>query len=127
MFRRFSFNLLICQVLLSYTLDYITVYLEFQVNITVLLDVQLDNITLLNIYRTVTETISTISWQVNAINRDDLSNKLGNYYNMIYIACKGKSDKIISFDISLFYEVKELVGEALTKSFSNLGYFKNSN
>ena len=46
---------------------------------------------------------------------------------MIYIACKGKSDKIISFDISLFYEVKELVGEALTKSFSNLGYFKNSN
>ena len=100
---------------------------KFFTNITVLLDVQLDNITLLNIYRTVTETISTISWQVNAINRDDLSNNLGNYYNMIYIACKGKSDKIISFDISLFYEVKELVGEALTKSFSNLGYFKNSN
>ena len=36
---------------------------KFFTNITVLLDVQLDNITLLNIYRTVTETISTISWQ----------------------------------------------------------------
>ena len=53
---------------------------KFFTNITVLLDVQLDNITLLNIYRTVTETISTISWQVNAINRDDLSNKLGNMH-----------------------------------------------
>lgn len=97
---------------------------KFFTNITVLLDANLDNITLLNIYRTVIETISTVSWQVNAINKDDLSNKLGNYYNMIYIACTGKSEKIISFDISLFYEIKELVEEALTKSFSNLGYFK---
>ena len=97
---------------------------KFFTNVSVLLDVKLDNITLLNIYRTVIETISTVSWQVNAINKDDLSNKLGNYYNMIYIACTGKSEKIISFDISLFYEIKELVGEALTKSFKNLGYFK---
>ena len=98
---------------------------KFFTNISVLLDVELDNITLLNIYRTVIETISTVSWQVNAINKDDLSNKLGNYYNMIYIACTGKSEKIISFDISLFYEIKELVEEALTKSFKNLGYFKS--
>ncbi|MBE6485397.1 MAG: hypothetical protein E7Z85_00965 [Methanosphaera stadtmanae] len=97
---------------------------KFFTNITVLLDVDLDNVTLLNIYRTVIETISTVSWQVNAINKDELSNKLGNYYNMIYIACTGKSEKIISFDISLFYEVKELVEDALTKSFNNLGYFK---
>ena len=68
------------------------------------------------------KTISTVSWQVEAINQDDLSNKLGNYYNMVYIACEDKSDKIISFDISLFYEVKELVSEALYKSFKNLGY-----
>lgn len=95
---------------------------KFFTNITLILDVKLDNITLLNIYRTVIETISTVSWQVGAINHDDLSNKLGNYYNMVYIACEDKSDKIISFDISLFYEVKELVSEALNKSFKNLGY-----
>ena len=95
---------------------------KYFTNISLLLDVELDNITILNIYRTVTECISTVSWQVGAINQDTLSNKLGNYYNMIYVACMGKSDKIISFDISLFYEVKELVNQALTKSFNNLGY-----
>ncbi len=97
---------------------------KFFTNLTIFLDVELDNITLLNIYKIAIETISTISWQVKAVNKDDLSNKLGNYYNMVYVVCKGKSEKIISFDISLFYEVKELVGEALTKSFNNLGYFK---
>lgn len=98
---------------------------KFFTNITILLDVELDNITLLNIYRTAVETISTVSWQVNAINRDELSNKLGNYYNMIYVACRGESEKIIAFDISLFYEVKELLEEALTKSFEKIGYTKN--
>lgn len=98
---------------------------KFFTNITVLLDVELDNITLLNIYRTAVETISTVSWQVNAINRDELSNKLGNYYNMIYIACRGESEKLIAFDISLFYEVKELLEEALTTSFEKIGYSKN--
>lgn len=95
---------------------------KFFTNISLLLDVELDNITILNIYRTVTETISTVSYQVGAINKDELSNKLGNYYNMIYVACMGKSEKIISFDISLYYEVKELVNQALTKSFNILGY-----
>ncbi len=98
---------------------------KFFTNITILLDVKLDNITLLNIYRTAVETISTVSWQVNAINRDDLSNKLGNYYNMIYVACRGESEKLIAFDISLFYEVKELLEEALTSSFEKLGYYKD--
>lgn len=95
---------------------------KFFTNISIILDVELDNITLLNIYRTVTETISTVSWQVGAVNRDELSNKLGNYYNMIYVACRGQSEKIIAFDISLYYEVKELVEEALTESFEDLGY-----
>lgn len=100
---------------------------KFFTNISLLLDVELDNITLLNIYRTVTETISTVSWQVGAISNDELSNKLGNYYNMIYVACMGKSDKIISFDISLYYEVKELVEKALTNSFNYLGYSNETN
>ena len=98
---------------------------KFFTNITILLDVKLDNITLLNIYRTAIETIATVSWQVKAINKDELSNKLGNYYNMIYIACRGESEKIIAFDISLFYEVKELLEEALTISFEKIGYSKN--
>ncbi len=98
---------------------------KFFTNVTILLDVELDNITLLNIYRTAIETISTVSWQVDAINKDELSNKLGNYYNMIYVACRGKSEKLIAFDISLFYEVKELLEEALLKSFEKISYNKN--
>lgn len=98
---------------------------KFFTNVTILLDVKLDNITILNIYRTAVETISTISWQVNAINKDELSNKLGNFYNMIYVACRGKSEKLIAFDISLFYEVRELLEEALLESFEKIGHYKN--
>lgn len=97
---------------------------KFFTNVSILLDVELDNITLLNIYRIVIETISTISWQVNAINKDQLSNKLGNYYNMVYVACTGKSEKTIAFDISLFYEVKEILSNALLESFKDLGYYE---
>lgn len=89
---------------------------KYFTNLSVFLDVELDNITILNIYRVITESISTVSCRKGAINKDELSNKLGNYYNMVYVVCKGKSKNYISFDISLFYEVKELVSQALEKS-----------
>jgi hypothetical protein len=93
---------------------------KYFTNISLILDVKLDNNTLLMLYKTVIETISTVSWKMNALNKDELSNKLGNYYNMVYVACRGESEKSISFDISLFYEVKELTEEALIKSFKSL-------
>lgn len=91
---------------------------KYFTNISIFLDVKLDNITMLNIFRVVTETISTVAYTKNALNTDELSNKLGNYYNMVYVVCKSKSEKIISFDISLYYEVKELVSQALEQSFN---------
>ncbi|RAP51506.1 MAG: hypothetical protein BZ138_05095 [Methanosphaera sp. rholeuAM270] len=90
---------------------------KYFTNISIFLDANLDNITLLNIFRVVTESISTVAYQKGAFNRDELSNQLGNYYNMVYVSCRDKSEKIISFDISLYYEVKELVSKALEKSF----------
>ncbi len=95
---------------------------KFFTNISVLFDTELDNITMMNIYRTVVETISSTSWDVDAKNDDDLDNYTGNFYNIVFIACKSKSDVALSFDISLFYEVKELVEKALRKSFDMLGY-----
>ncbi len=95
---------------------------KFFTNISLILDVELDNLTMMNIYNTVIETIATTSWDTDAINKDKLSNSLGNYYNTIFVACKGKSDVKLPFDISLFYEVKEIVDEALRKSLDLLGY-----
>ncbi|WP_455645075.1 phosphatidylglycerophosphatase A [Methanosphaera sp.] len=95
---------------------------KFFTNVSVLLDVELDNLTLMNIFRTVTETISTTSWDTDAIGKDKLDNELGNFYNTIFIACTAKSEVQLPFDISLFYEVKELVDEALRKSLNALGY-----
>ncbi len=95
---------------------------KFFTNISVLLDTDLDNITMMNIYRTVVETISSTSWDVDARNDDKLDNATGNYYNIVFIACRSKSDVSLSFDISLFYEVKDLVDKALRKSFDMLGY-----
>ncbi len=97
---------------------------KFFTNISVILDVELDNNTLMNVYRTVVESISSTLYEVNAINKDDLANKLGNHYNMIFVACKGKYDKKIAFDLSLLYEVKELVDESLKKSLKAIGYPK---
>ncbi|MDD6286278.1 hypothetical protein [Candidatus Methanosphaera massiliense] len=97
-------------------------YLEkkYFTNISLILDVKLDNLTMINLYRTVVESIASTSWMANAINKDKLDNKVGNFYNIIFIACRSEADVNISFDISLFYEVKELVNEALEKSFDNL-------
>lgn len=91
---------------------------KYFTNVSIFLDVDLDNITLLNIYRIITESISTVAYENGATNNDELSNKLGNYYNMVYVLCRKESEKPIAFDISLFYEVKELVSEALTQSFN---------
>lgn len=95
---------------------------KYFTNVSVFLDAELDNITLLNVYRTITESIATVAYEHDAINKDELSNKLGNYYNMIYVVCRKKSEKIIAFDISLFYEVKELVSKALEQSFNLTKY-----
>lgn len=91
---------------------------KYFTNVSIFLDVNLDNITILNIYRVITESISTVAYECGAVNNDELSNKLGNYYNMVYVACRKESEKPIAFDISLFYEVKDLVSEALRKSFN---------
>ena len=98
---------------------------KFFTNITVLIDTSLDNLTLMNLFRTVSETISTTSWDVNALNKNRLDNQLGNFYNTIFIACRKKSEVSLPFDISLFYEVKEIVDEALRQSFKVLGYPRN--
>lgn len=98
---------------------------KFFTNITVLLNVNLDNVSLINLFRTVTETISTTSWAVGAINKNKLDNQLGNFYNTIFIACKDKAKKPIPFDISLYYEVKEITDEALRESFKLIGYPRN--
>ena len=98
---------------------------KFFTNITVLIDTSLDNLTLMNLFRTVSETISTNSWDVNALNKNRLDNQLGNFYNTIFIACRKKSEVSLPFDISLFYEVKEIVDEALRQSFKVLGYPRN--
>lgn len=98
---------------------------KFFTNITVLLDTTLDNLTLMNLFRTVIETISTTSWDVDALNKNRLDNELGNFYNTIFVACRLKSDVALPFDISLFYEVKEIVEEALRESFKALGYPRN--
>lgn len=98
---------------------------KFFTNITVLIDTSLDNLTLMNLFRTVSETISTTSWDVNALNKNRLDNQLGNFYNTIFIACRKKSEVSLPFDISLFYEVKEIVDEALRQSFKFLGYPRN--
>lgn len=86
-------------------------------NISLLLDANLDNLTMLNLFKIVTETICSTSNDMNAINNGKLDNKIGNFYNTIFIVCKSKSEVNLSFDISLFYEVKEIVDEALKKSF----------
>lgn len=98
---------------------------KFFTNITVLIDTALDNLTLMNLFRTVVETISTTSWDVDALNKNRLDNELGNFYNTIFIACRRKSDVALPFDISLFYEVKEIAEEALRESFKALGYPRN--
>ena len=98
---------------------------KFFTNITVLIDTSLDNLTLMNLFRTVSETISTTSWDVNALNKNRLDNQLGNFYNTIFIACRKKSEVSLPFDISLFYEVKEIIDEALRQSFKVLGYPRN--
>lgn len=93
---------------------------KYFTNVSIFLDVNLDNITILNIYRIITESISTVAYENEAINDDELSNKLGNYYNMIYVVCRKKSEKTIAFDISLYYEVKDLISKALTQSFHKI-------
>lgn len=98
---------------------------KFFINITLLIDAKLDNITMLYLYNTVFQTISTTSWDVDAIGSDKLDNELGNFYNIIYVACTGKSERYLPFDISLFYEAKEIVDESLRKSFKNIGYPQN--
>ena len=95
--------------------------------ISILIDASLDNLTLLNIFRVTTESISTVMWENNAINEDDLSNKLGNYYNIVFVACTSKSDKEVPFDVSLYYEVKELVDEALKKSLEHINNTEKTN
>lgn len=95
---------------------------KFFTNISVLIDEKLDNITMLFIYNTIHQTISTTLWKNNAIAKDKLDNELGNFYNVVYIACRGKSEKYLPYDISLFYEVKEILDEALNESLQNLNY-----
>ncbi|MCD7781690.1 MAG: phosphatidylglycerophosphatase A [Methanosphaera sp.] len=95
---------------------------KFFTNISILFDTELDNISLLNIYRTVTESITSTSWNNDAINKDELDNMVGNYYNTIFIACRSKADHEIPFDITLYYQTKELVNKAITKSLDMLGY-----
>lgn len=98
---------------------------KFFTNISVLLDVKLDNITMLYIYNTIHQTISTTLYKNNAISKDKLDNELGNFYNVVYIACRGKADKYLPYDISLFYEVKEILDEALNKSLKYINYPQN--
>lgn len=97
-------------------------YLEFKyfTNVSVLLNIDLDNNTMMNIYRTVTETIATVSWNVNALNTDEIYNEVGNYYNVIFIACKDSRKKALPFDISLFYQIKDLTQQTLIDSFEKL-------
>ena len=95
---------------------------KFFTNISVILDVELDNLIMLNIYKIIIESISTTAYKCGAINSNVLDNELGNFYNIIFVACRGKSEVNLSFDITLFYEVKDYVEKALTRCFNNLGY-----
>lgn len=89
-------------------------------NVSLIINTDLDNIALINIYKTVVETISTTLYENNLSNLDLLTNKLGNYYNVIFVASTGKSEIDVPFDLSLYYEVKEVVEEALNKSLMEL-------
>ncbi len=98
---------------------------KFYTNVSMFFDAELDNISIINLYRTIIETISTSSWDVDAINKDELDNELGNFYNTIFIACTGKSEKELPFDISLFYDAKDLLDKTLREALDKLGYPKD--
>ena len=93
---------------------------KYFTNVSVILDVKLDTFTITNIFKTCVEAISYVSWTKEAFNDDQLYNDVGNYYNTIFVACRGRLEKTLAFDISLYYQLKELLNDALTKSFDYL-------
>lgn len=98
---------------------------KFFVNISAILDTKLDNMALLYAYNAVLQTISTAQWDENAIATSKIDNELGNFYNIVFVACRGEPEKVIPFDISLFYELKEITQEAVSLSLKQIGYPKD--
>lgn len=95
---------------------------KFFTNISLLLDVELDSYTVINLFKTCVECITNVSSDVGAVNDDELYDDFGNYYNTIFVASRGKLERRLAFDISLYYQVKELVDDVLYQSFSHIGY-----
>ena len=98
---------------------------KFFVNISAILDTKLDNMALLYAYNAILQTISTTQWDENAIATSKIDNELGNFYNIVFVACRGEPEKVIPFDISLFYELKEITQEAISLSLKQIGYPKD--
>ncbi|MDO5850959.1 MAG: phosphatidylglycerophosphatase A [Methanobacteriaceae archaeon] len=105
------------------TIDYIKS--SFFINASLIIDAKLDNNMMLNIFRIITESISTSLWDVDAISKNKLDNQLGNFYNISFVACKGENKNTVSPDLSLNYSVKTVISKAVKKALANFGYPKD--
>lgn len=97
---------------------------KFFTNLSLLFDIDLDNLTMINLFKIAVESICSTSWDANALNKNELDNYVGNYYNTIFVACRDKSKKSLPFDVSLYFQVKDLIYRAITKNLYQLGYQK---